>query len=250
LDSFRLKPAEGENIPKNQAAERAAEAFRLILNFQNHEIIVIFLTIHSCLYLFRLMGNQDQMSLNFFEGYFFQNIHQIMPTELLLIIQWILWVFENQNLSIEGILGNSGMILEIVALLNEYQQFLEDVIERYDDFLDNGAAQVQAQKAIPLITPASAESQFVSSTEFCAVCMEVLSGKCLMSKCKHALHEQCMKDMFNSCIDACPSCRRIIETLEELVIKKLEESPKASDEASSGGSPADAAPESPKASKK
>jgi hypothetical protein len=165
--------------------------------------------------------------LNIFEGYVFQNINVITLNELLLIIQWILWVFENQNLSIERIFGNSGMILEILARLNEYRQFLEDVIERYDDFLDNGAAQGQAPKAMPPITPASDACPFNPCNEECVVCMEPLSGECEMPPCRHALHSKCMSDLFENGSNTCPSCR---EKIDWLVRKTHKESPNAPEE--------------------
>jgi hypothetical protein len=115
----------------------------------------------------------------------------------------------------------------------------------------------RAPKAMPPIVPESMASPFAPCSQECVICMGQLSGQCLMPQCRHALHSHCMSAMFESGIDDCPSCRVQIWTL---VRKTLEESPKPSDEspkasddssaggASSGGSPADAAPESPNAS--
>lgn len=107
-------------------------------------------------------------------------------------------------------------------------------------------------KAMPQITQVPDACQFNQFSSVCAICREHLSGECLMSQCKHALHSTCMSAMFKSGIDVCPSCRKQIKTLVSATLeespKASEDSPKASDDSSAGGASADAAPESPKAS--
>jgi hypothetical protein len=73
--------------------------------------------------------------------------------------------------------------------------------------------QQTAPKEMPLITAASAESPFDPCSQDCPICMDGISGKCLMSQCKHALHKECMEKMFKRGINVCPFCRAQIKAL-------------------------------------
>jgi hypothetical protein len=98
----------------------------------------------------------------------------------------------------------------------------------------------KAPVSMPPITPASPASPFEQCSNECAVCLGNLSGNCFMPQCRHALHSKCMTDLFENGLSDCPSCRKKIVSI---VSKTLEESPKASADASAD------APKSPKASK-
>lgn len=141
----------------------------------------------------------------------------------------------------------AGMIFHF---LEEQLQILEISRRLYmlfEELGGNGGHQdppPRAPKAMPPITSASAASPFEPCTHDCVICMGPLSGQCMMSQCRHALHSKCMCSLFENGINVCPFCRAPIQTL---VSTTLEESPKASEDSSAGGASADAL-ESPKAS--
>ena len=83
----------------------------------------------------------------------------------------------------------------------------------------------KAPVSMPPITPASPASPFEPCSKECAVCLGQLSGDCLMPQCRHALHSECMRNLFKNGLSDCPSCRGEIVSI---VSETLEESPKAS----------------------